>query len=103
MPKSKEGGKFSVKLVDSYTKEEFEQHKASYAKMNDSFSHKLIFHVGTGLGGMLEAMMWCYVNKVKFTLYADDATFADKRSCEVNRDSLNCLRGFLSLIFCLCC
>ncbi len=92
-----------MKNVDVYSDEEFERLKQSYAKMNNSFERTLIFHVGTGaglyseLGGMLEAMMWCYVNQVKFTLYADDATFADKKGwneffdefCELNHNPLN--------------
>lgn len=54
----------------------------SYNKVNNSFRQKLIFHVGTGAGfyseinGMLTAMLYCYIHKIKFILYADDATFA---------------------------
>lgn len=53
-----------------------------YNSVNNSFKKKLIFHVGTGAGfyseinGMLCAMLYCYVHKIKFILYADDATFA---------------------------
>lgn len=53
-----------------------------YNDINNSFREKLIFHVGTGAGfyseinGMLTAMLYCYVHKIKFVLYADDATFA---------------------------
>lgn len=53
-----------------------------YNTINNSFKKKLIFHVGTGAGfyseinGMLTAMLYCYVHKIKFILYADDATFS---------------------------
>ncbi len=52
-----------------------------YNEVNNSFGKKLIFHVGIEAGfyseinGMLTAMFYCYVHKIKFILYADDANF----------------------------
>lgn len=74
-----------------------------YNNVNNSFKKKLIFHVGTGAGfyseinNMLIAMLYCYVHKIKFILYADDATFADGHGwneffmsfCPQNHDRLN--------------
>lgn len=74
-----------------------------YRRINNSFKKKLIFHVGTGAGfyseinGMLMAMLYCYVHKIQFILYADDATFAGKRGwneffmpfCPQSHDELN--------------
>ena len=73
-----------------------------YNSVNNSFKKKLIFHVGTGAGfyseinGMLCAMLYCYVHKIKFILYADDATFAGggwseffMPFCSQNHDKLN--------------
>ena len=46
------------------SKEEFEYLKQEYARVNNSFKKKAIFHVGCGsglfseLGGMLENMMY---------------------------------------------
>lgn len=74
-----------------------------YNEINNSFRKKLIFHVGTGAGfyseinGMLTAMLYCYVHKIKFILYADDATFAGGNGwneffvsfCPQSHDGLN--------------
>lgn len=74
-----------------------------YNEVNNSFRKKLIFHVGTGEGfyseinGMLTAMLYCYVHKIKFILYADDATFAGGNGwneffvpfCPQSHDELN--------------
>jgi len=74
-----------------------------YNNINNSFKRKLIFHVGTGAGfyseinGMLVAMLYCYVHKIKFILYADDATFAGGNGwneffysfCPQSHDKLN--------------
>lgn len=74
-----------------------------YNNVNNSFKKKLIFHVGTGAGfyseinGMLAAMLYCYSHKIKFILYADDATFASGNGwneffmpfCPQNHDNLN--------------
>lgn len=74
-----------------------------YNKVNNSFKKKLIFHVGTGAGfyseinAMLSTMLYCYVHKIKFILYADDATFTGGNGwneffmpfCPQNHDKLN--------------
>lgn len=74
-----------------------------YNKVNNSFRKKLIFHVGTGAGfyseinGMLTAMLYCYVHKIRFILYADDATFTGGNGweeffmpfCSQSHDKLN--------------
>lgn len=74
-----------------------------YNEINNSFRKKLIFHVGTGAGfyseinGMLTAMLYCYVHKIRFVLYADDATFAGGNGweeffipfCPQSHDKLN--------------
>lgn len=92
-----------MKPIDAYDEEDFKHARELYAKTNDTFDRTLIFHVGTGaglyseLGGMLEAMMWCYLNKVRFTLYADDANFSGENGwteffeefCPMNHNPLN--------------
>lgn len=74
-----------------------------YNDINNSFRKKLIFHVGTGAGfyseinGMLTAMLYCYVHRIRFILYADDATFAGGNGwneffesfCPQSHDKLN--------------
>ena len=52
-----------------------------YNKINNSFKKKLIYHVGTDDGfhaevdAMMECMLYCYENNIRFILYADDANF----------------------------
>ena len=74
-----------------------------YNKMNNEFHDSLIYHVGENAGlfselnNMLIAMCWCYINKVKFVLYADDANFTGGQGweelfvpfCEINHNKLN--------------
>lgn len=74
-----------------------------YRRINDSFSKTLIYHVGTEAGlfselnNMLIAVCYCYVKKIRFVLYADDANFSGEKGwedlflpfCECNHDSLN--------------
>jgi len=70
------------------SREEFENLKREYARVNNSFEKKAIFHVGCGsglfseLGGMLENVMYCYQNKIKFVLYADNANFSGEKGWE---------------------
>lgn len=62
--------------------DEYKEQVAIYNKINNSFKSKLIFHVGFDSGFysevdcMMECMLYCYLNKIKFVLYADDANFA---------------------------
>ncbi len=74
-----------------------------YNNVNNTFKKKIIFHVGTGAGfyseinGMLTAMLYCYVHRIKFILYADDANFAGGNGwneffmpfCQQSHDRLN--------------
>ena len=52
-----------------------------YNKLNDSFKRTLVFHVGWRAGffseynNMILAMIFCMINKIKFVLYSNDATF----------------------------
>lgn len=52
-----------------------------YRRLNKSFRRKLIFRVGIDAGffteytAMINAMLWCLVNKVEFRLYSDYANF----------------------------
>lgn len=53
-----------------------------YTRINNSFNKTLIYHVGVGGGfhsevdAMMQCMLYCYMNQIKFTLYADDANFS---------------------------
>lgn len=74
-----------------------------YNSVNNSFKKKIIFHVGVEAGfyseinNMLIAMLYCYVHRIKFILYADDASFAGEHGwneffvpfCPQNHDKLN--------------
>lgn len=61
--------------------ETIEEKIREYNRINDSFSKKVVFHVGDGAGfyselnAMMQCMLWCYSKKIKFELYADDANF----------------------------
>ena len=74
-----------------------------YNNVNNSFKKKLIYHVGSEAGfyseinAMLSTMLYCYVHKIKFILYADDANFTGGNGwnelfmpfCPQNHDRLN--------------
>lgn len=74
-----------------------------YHRINNSFSKTLIYHVGTEAGlfselnNMLIAVCYCYVKKIRFVLYADDANFSGGKGwedlflpfCEHSHDPLN--------------
>lgn len=72
----------TFKLHNYLSQKEFDDLKAEYAAFNASCKKSMIFHVGTGaglyseLGSLLECIMYCYVNKIRFVMYADDANFA---------------------------
>ncbi|MCD7816538.1 MAG: hypothetical protein LUH12_07570 [Bacteroides sp.] len=82
---------------------EFERLKKDYKKQNDSYDKSVIFHAGTGAGfyselcNMMESILYCYKNKIKFILYADDANFTGgngwtelfEEFCEMNHSKLN--------------
>lgn len=74
-----------------------------YKKINNSFKEKVIYHVGIDGGfhsevdAMMECMLYCYVHKIKFVLYSEDANFAGGNGwteffepfCEETHGSLN--------------
>ncbi|MDE6566761.1 MAG: hypothetical protein K2K70_03385 [Lachnospiraceae bacterium] len=74
-----------------------------YNRINNSFDKTLIFHVGVSAGfhsevdAMMQCMLYCYCEKIKFVLYADDANFAGGHGwseffvpfCEQTHDPLN--------------
>lgn len=74
----------SEKLFGRVSEKEFEILKQQYIAENSQYDRSLLFHVGTGaglyseLGAMLECMCYCYVNKIRFNLYADDANFSNE-------------------------
>jgi hypothetical protein len=85
--------------------EELEAKKKEYRRINESFQKRLIFHVGFGgglyseLDSMMEFMLFCYQNHIRFELYADDANFSKQGGagweelfepfCPINHDPLN--------------
>lgn len=85
--------------------EELEAKKKEYRRINESFEKRLIFHVGFGgglyseLNSMMEFMLFCYKNHIRFELYADDANFSRPGGagfeelfepfCPLNHDPLN--------------
>lgn len=85
--------------------EDIEAKKKEYRSINESFQKRLIFHVGFGgglyseLNSMMEFMLFCYRNHIRFELYADDANFSKPGGrgweelfepfCPLNHDILN--------------
>lgn len=82
--------------------EDFLDLKQKYALFNSHCKESIIYHVGTGaglyseLGSMLECMVYCYIHKIKFVLYADDANFSNngwtdffEEFCEMSHNKLN--------------
>mgnify|MGYP000147537871 CR=1 FL=1 len=79
--------------------------KKEYRRLNEGFKKRLIFHVGFGgglyseLDSMMEVMLFCYMNHIRFELYADDANFSKPNGkgweelfepfCPINHDPLN--------------
>lgn len=64
-----------------YRDENMNNLKSNYQKINSTFKKKLLFHVGieaglfSELNNMMIAMCYCYMNKIQFLLYSDDANF----------------------------
>lgn len=85
--------------------EELAAKKKEYRRINESFQKRLIFHVGFGgglyseLDSMMEFMLFCYLNHIRFELYADDANFSKPGGngweelfepfCPISHDPLN--------------
>lgn len=91
-------------LISNYiSQDEFDMLKREYRKQNDCCDKAVIFHVGTGAGfyselcNMMECIMYCHINNIRFVLYADDANFTGGRGwtelfeefCEMSHDELN--------------
>lgn len=86
----------------------YQEQLALYNKVNNSFKKKMIYHVGVDAGfhsevdAMMECMLYCYLNGIKFVLYADDANFTGGNGwneffesfCEENHDKLNRIANF---------
>lgn len=79
---------------DYLSHEEFLELKRKYTEFNNNCKDSIIYHVGTGaglyseLGSMLECMVYCYINKIKFVLYADDANFSNNGWTDFLRSSV---------------
>lgn len=84
--------------------------KKEYRRINESFEKRLIFHVGFGAGlfseldSMMEHMLFCFENHIRFEIYADDANFSKQGGlgweelfepfCPINHDSLNQIANY---------
>jgi hypothetical protein len=68
--------------MERLSAEEFERIRNCYTRLNDSFPETLIFRVGSSSGfyseacSMMECMMFCYLNNIRFSLYSADANFS---------------------------
>ena len=79
-----------------------------YNKITNSFEKTVVYHVGVAAGfhsevdAMMQCMLYCYVNKIKFILYADDANFAGGHGwneffesfCEECHDKMNHIANY---------
>lgn len=79
--------------------------KKEYQRINESFQKRMIFHVGFGAGlyseldSLMEHMLFCFINHIRFEIYADDANFSKAGGkgweelfepfCPINHDKLN--------------
>lgn len=79
--------------------------KKEYRRINESFEKCMIFHVGFGAGlfseldSLMEHMLFCFINHIRFEIYADDANFSKaggngweelfESFCPINHDRLN--------------
>ncbi len=82
-----------------------ESKKKEYQRINGSFQKRMIFHVGFGAGlfseldSLMEHMLFCFINHIRFEIYADDANFSKPGGkgweelfepfCPINHDKLN--------------
>lgn len=86
----------SEELFGRVSEGEFEILRQQYIAENLQYDKSLIFHVGTGaglyseLGAMLECMCYCYVNKIQFNLYADDANFSNENGWKEFFEPFSC-------------
>lgn len=84
---------------------DLEPKKKEYRRINESFEKRMIFHVGFGAGfyseldSLMEHMLFCFMNGIRFEIYADDANFSKAGGkgweelfepfCPINHDKLN--------------
>lgn len=84
---------------------DLESKKKEYRRINESFEKRMIFHVGFGAGfyseldSLMEHMLFCFMNGIRFEIYADDANFSKAGGkgweelfepfCPINHDKLN--------------
>ena len=84
--------------------------KKEYRKINESYEKRLIFQVGFGAGlfseldSMMEHMLFCFENHIRFEIYADDANFSKAGGmgweelfepfCPINHDKLNHIANY---------
>ena len=91
-----------LELFGRIAQEDFIQYRNKYEKYNDALKRTLLYHAGMGaglyseLGGVLEAVAYCYENKIAFKMYADDANFSENGwtdffeiFCKLSHNSLN--------------
>lgn len=63
-------------------------YREKYETLNNSFDKVMVYHVGIDAGFfaeytyMIDAMIYCLVNKIQFRLYADDANFGYDKGWE---------------------
>jgi len=89
-------------LKNYLSEKEFNVAKSEYEKWQATCKRSLIFHVGTCAGLYSElnalhfAVIYCYVNNIRFELYADDANFSNSGwedffvpFCKLNHNPLN--------------
>ena len=60
-----------------------------YFEINNSFSQKLVYHLGSEAGffseynNMILAMLYCLKHKIKFVLYSKDANFGFEKGYRI--------------------
>lgn len=95
----------SLYMDDKIAEDDIEAKKKEYRRINESFEKRMIFHVGFGAGlfselnSLMEHMLFCFMNHIRFEIYADDANFSKQGGkgweelfepfCPINHDKLN--------------
>lgn len=96
------GLKVDYNSINHCSDEEFQVFLKKYRETNASFDKKICFRVGyeggfySEVDGMMQCMMWCYQNKIAFSLYADDPNWGGsgwdeffEPFCEMNHSRWN--------------